>query len=495
MTAPILSICNSANFNRTANWRGIIGDVSTVGTNGKPSYYGTYDQTGNVDEIIDSMNGSGFNILRGGSSDSSTALQDTISKAAYRAQTGDGKTRTIGFRIARAYYFYFDDMGISPIAANEVVIGNPENAEDPSNNYGRVNYRFIIGKYTVTNSEYMQFLTAVAKTPVNSVSLWVADMGNASLGGGISRTLTAGSYVYSLLSGMGNKPVNFVNWWNAARYVNWLHNGKPNGVAGAGTTETGVYTILPILRVSGAKPAANNKYTFWIPSEDEWYKAAYYDPTKNGGAGGYWNYATQSDTLPDSIVANGTGDAINTARNPNSCISPTPTPSNSPTPSITPTITPTFTPTRTTTPTPTPTNTITATPTPSITTTNTITPTRTVTKTIPPTPSVTRSNTPTPTVSSTVTQTPTPTKSPTPTATTTSTVTPTPSKSLCSHKKLGELIYQNNVYADDDIKVVYKGYVFGGKLLEDVSTLYIDNTITLAITPTPTRTVTPSHRN
>ena len=36
---------------------------------------------------------------------------------------------------------------------------------------------------------------------------------------------------------------------------------------------------------------------YWLPSEDQWYKAAYYDPTKNG-TGGYWTYATQSDALP-----------------------------------------------------------------------------------------------------------------------------------------------------------------------------------------------------
>ena len=30
---------------------------------------------------------------------------------------------------------------------------------------------------------------------------------------------------------------------------------------------------------------------WWLPTENEWYKAAYYDPKKPGGAG-YWNFAT-----------------------------------------------------------------------------------------------------------------------------------------------------------------------------------------------------------
>jgi sulfatase modifying factor 1 len=38
----------------------------------------------------------------------------------------------------------------------------------------------------------------------------------------------------------------------------------------------------------------------WIPSEDEWYKAAYYDPTKGGS--NYWKYATQSDTLAGNTI-------------------------------------------------------------------------------------------------------------------------------------------------------------------------------------------------
>ena len=44
---------------------------------------------------------------------------------------------------------------------------------------------------------------------------------------------------------------------------------------------------------------------FALPTEDEWYKAAYYDPDKNGsGSGGYWSFATQSDTQPTSAQAN-----------------------------------------------------------------------------------------------------------------------------------------------------------------------------------------------
>ena len=43
--------------------------------------------------------------------------------------------------------------------------------------------------------------------------------------------------------------------------------------------------------------------TVWIPSESEWYKAAYYDPNKGGaGVGGYWLHANQSDTMTTNDI-------------------------------------------------------------------------------------------------------------------------------------------------------------------------------------------------
>jgi len=42
----------------------------------------------------------------------------------------------------------------------------------------------------------------------------------------------------------------------------------------------------------------NSLAKYVLPSVDEWYKAAYYDPTKDS-VGGYWKYATRSDALPN----------------------------------------------------------------------------------------------------------------------------------------------------------------------------------------------------
>lgn len=115
--------------------------------------------------------------------------------------------------------------------------------------------------------------------------------------GGIDRNLAAATGSrYSVKAGQENFPVVQINWSRAARFVNWLANGQ-----GSGGTESGVYDMSVFNSNAFATPpsqAANA--TVFLPTENEYYKAAYYDPTKNGGAGGYWQYGTRSDTAPAS---------------------------------------------------------------------------------------------------------------------------------------------------------------------------------------------------
>ena len=104
---------------------------------------------------------------------------------------------------------------------------------------------------------------------------------------------------------MGNKPVNYVNWFDAARVANWLHNGQ-----GSGSTETGAYTLNNA--TTGDAPAVNPGASYFLPTEDQWYKAAYY---KGGGTNaGYWEYGTQSDAAPTVVSANFIGDGSAAAR-------------------------------------------------------------------------------------------------------------------------------------------------------------------------------------
>ena len=173
-----------------------------------------------------------------------------------------------------------------------VTVGDPGNLAQSAANrahgfsegdgFGSVNHTYRIGRDLVTNNQYAAFLNATAAS--DPYGLYNLNM-SSKTPGGISRSGSSGSYEYLVKAGMGNKPVNYVSWFDAARFTNWLHNGQ-----GSGSTETGAYTL------NGATSGIitkNSSATVWIPTEDEWFKAAYY----NGATGQYSLYATGWDTI------------------------------------------------------------------------------------------------------------------------------------------------------------------------------------------------------
>ena len=181
------------------------------------------------------------------------------------------------------------------VTLDMVTVGDPGNTADDTT-YGAVADAFQIMKYEWTNSQYTDFLNSVAAT--DTYSLYNANMGSNARGG-ITRSGTSGSYTYATRTNMGDKPVNYVSWFDAARVSNWLMNGA----TGTSSTETGAYTLAG--GTSGNAPAVNNGATFYVPTEDQWYKAAYY---KGGSTNaGYWDYATQSDSAPTAVTAGSTG--------------------------------------------------------------------------------------------------------------------------------------------------------------------------------------------
>src|SRR3990172_3000991 len=94
-----------------------------------------------------------------------------------------------------------------------------------------------------------------------------------SRGANIQRMGSSPNYSYSVASDWANRPVNDVSFWDAARFANWLHNGQPIGEQGPGTTEDGAYHDVGDQSLFGRNPGAK----FFIPTEDEWYKAAYHE--------------------------------------------------------------------------------------------------------------------------------------------------------------------------------------------------------------------------
>jgi hypothetical protein len=98
--------------------------------------------------------------------------------------------------------------------------------------------------------------------------------------------------------------VNFVSWGDSARFANWLHNGQPTGLQGPGTTEDGAYFLNGATTDAALMVVTRKVDATWvIPTEDEWYKAAYH---KNDGVtGNYWDYPTSSNTAPGYVNNSG----------------------------------------------------------------------------------------------------------------------------------------------------------------------------------------------
>ncbi|MAT71026.1 MAG: hypothetical protein CMJ58_16050 [Planctomycetaceae bacterium] len=157
-----------------------------------------------------------------------------------------------------------------------VTIGAPGNAADTTgapNPAGAVAYAYRIGRYEI--SERM----------INAA--------NALGGLGITQ-----------INRGPDKPATDVSWYEAAQFVNWLNTSTGHAPAykfdGAGAFQ--LWTPAD----AGYDPAnlfRNARAKYFLPSMDEWYKAAFYDPQ----AGVYWDYPNGRDTPPQP-VASGTDD-------------------------------------------------------------------------------------------------------------------------------------------------------------------------------------------
>jgi len=193
----------------------------------------------------------------------------------------------------------------TPIAF--VTVSNAENIADFTGK-GSVLYDFRIGKYEINNKQYAAFLNAVAADDPHS--LYSTNM-TITVHGGITRSGAPGDYSYAPKSGMEHQPVVWVDFHDALRFCNWLHNGQPSGAEDASTTEDGAYTMTDegmrsnsIQRNPGAR--------FWLPNDDEWYKAAYHQPVEAGGdPSEYWLFPTRSNDVPISEPPPGGPNSVN----------------------------------------------------------------------------------------------------------------------------------------------------------------------------------------
>ena len=188
-----------------------------------------------------------------------------------------------------------------------VAVTNAGNDPD-FNGKGAVACSFRIGKHEINNNQYTAFLNAVAQDDPHG--LYSTNM-SFNVHGGIERSGSPGDYCYAAKPGMGHQPVAWVDYYDALRFCNWLHNGQPAGPEDNTTTEDGAYTVTSE-GIAADTVVRNPAARFWLPSDDEWYKAAYHQPVEAGGdVSNYWLYPTRSNDAPFSELPPGGPNSAN----------------------------------------------------------------------------------------------------------------------------------------------------------------------------------------
>ncbi len=110
----------------------------------------------------------------------------------------------------------------------------------------------------------------------------------------------------------GSQPAAFMKWYEMAAFVNWLNTSTGNvpayNLAYKGGSDNSSWVMSLWSSEDAWQNGGQNLYRnknayYFLPSDDEWFKAAY---QKNDGVtGNYWTYPTGSDSVP-TPVASGT---------------------------------------------------------------------------------------------------------------------------------------------------------------------------------------------
>jgi formylglycine-generating enzyme required for sulfatase activity len=190
----------------------------------------------------------------------------------------------------------------APTFQSVLLDGEPVNIAD-DNGLGAVEYDYELATTEVTNAQYMDFLNAVAVAD-DLHGLYNAAMATDPQGG-IERTGSPGSFAYRVRPNMANKPVNFVSWLDAARYANWLENGQPTGPPSNTTTEQGAFDLT--VPDAGTAAVLDPDASWSLATEDEWYKAAYFDPAPPSR---YVLFPTGSNIEPRPMQRDGLGNGF-----------------------------------------------------------------------------------------------------------------------------------------------------------------------------------------
>lgn len=202
-------------------------------------------------------------------------------------------------------------------------------APPPCLTVGAVKYTYGIGEFETTVAQYVTFLNTVDRKGKNPHDLYFDNMSPTVWPqyGSVRYTASAapGQHYSVAYPEWAEKPFNFGDFRRGARFANSLTNGtilsQKSSTSGAfkyltytvrlsPNSETGMYDMKQ------ETPTRTASTGFVLPSNDEWIKAAYYDP-KGGGTDSYWAYPTGPFKQPNVAVLNpATGDVTNAGDQP-----------------------------------------------------------------------------------------------------------------------------------------------------------------------------------
>lgn len=173
--------------------------------------------------------------------------------------------------------------------------GNRDTNDDelPGARVGGVEYEYSMCVTEVTVAQHLEFVEAY-------FPLYVIRTGNKVAFSDFTGPLIHAAFgQVSIVPGHQPDEPSEISWEYAARLLNWFHHGK---VIEEWAFDTGAYDTSTFTQDHLGNWLHQEKHDpqarFWLPTRDEWMKAGFWDPTKNNGQGGYWQFPNRSDIEP-----------------------------------------------------------------------------------------------------------------------------------------------------------------------------------------------------
>jgi len=173
--------------------------------------------------------------------------------------------------------------GANAFTLNFVQVSQTNNATDPltGSRYGAVPYEYRASIYEISANDITK-----------------------ATAGGLSN-VTAPTY-------LGDRPAADISWYEAAAFVNWLNTSTGKTAAYALTFSNSQWSMALQSSSNAWTAGGTNLYRnkdayYFLPSENEWYKAAYYNRTGTN----YFLYPTASSSVPTAVASGtNTGTAV-----------------------------------------------------------------------------------------------------------------------------------------------------------------------------------------